>query len=478
MPGDGVRLLTYGLEKPDAQMKYIFRFIFDLLGLPSQEAADGLCDVYYGDQRRAPEGALVIPCRESDLIWPDAPNPGPMANLSEKLFPFDVVNAIRRLLTDDVNRRVGGDGCDEHQRLRFTASFQGRNGIGELPLVNIYAKALGAWFAGHLHVSPIPAWPGGRRCAIGLSHDVDRVARRSKTLFWPPYAMHLSKYENLMVARQRLWHIRQIARAPLFDDVALFRRVMLFEAELGCSSTFFFAARNRFGAHASLLDVQYDVTNRALRRLLGELREKDFGVGLHASYRAFEAPSRFAEERQLLQRVSGTGVAGLRHHFWHMGSGVDATLAAHEAAGFAYDSSIAFNEHLGFRRSVAWPYYPWSDTLQRPLETVQIPVFCMDGNVFYTSSSVDDAVDKISAIVATIKEVGGVGAIDWHSDTACPDTPGYQAWGQAYERLVQMLANDSEVWTTSLEAILAWFTSRRDRLSRAVVNGRAVPPRR
>src|SRR5262245_28652903 len=138
----------------------------------------------------------------------------------------------------------------------------------------MYARALGAWLARRRSLSPIPAWPPGRRCAIALSHDVDRIARRSSTLVWPPYALRLSKYENIVAARQRLWHFRQIIRFPRVDDVRLFRKVVSFEAEYGCSSTSFFATRNRFDAHASVLDVQYDIRNRRMRRLLEDLREK------------------------------------------------------------------------------------------------------------------------------------------------------------------------------------------------------------
>jgi hypothetical protein len=101
----------------------------------------------------------------------------------------------------------------------------------------------------------------------------------------------------------------------------------------------------------------------------------------------------------------------------------------------------------------------------------------MDGNVFYSSSSVDEGVEKIWAIITRIKEVGGVGVIDWHSDTASPHTPGYREWGEAYERLVHMLANDSEVWVTNLEAILDWFTSRRNRLARAIPGGPSLSRR-
>jgi hypothetical protein len=474
--GNEFGLVTYRAEKPSALTSYVFDFIFDLLGLPSRETTEPQCAIYYGEPNRAPENALVIPQRSSDLIWEGSPEPSRQpGTLSSPVFPFDVVNSIRRFLTDDVNRDAGQADCDEHGRLLFDGSFQGRSGIGESPTVNEYARVLGCWLTEHLGITAVPAWPNGRRCAIGLSHDVDRVARRSKTLFWPPYAFNLSKYANLMVARQRLWHVRQLFRFPLLDDIALFKQVIRLETDHGCSSTFFFASRNRFGRHASLLDVQYDIRNRRLRGLLADLRKRGFGIGLHSSYRAFEAPGRFAEERRVLQEISGADVIGLRHHFWHLGADISATLAAHEAAGFEYDSSIAFNEHLGFRRSVAWPYYPWNEGLDRPLATMQIPVFCMDGNLFYTSSSVDDAVEKIATIIGRIKAVGGVGAIDWHSDTANAATPGYREWGEAYERLVRMLANDSEVWTTSLETILDWVKARRLRLSKGASSSPDAP---
>jgi hypothetical protein len=58
-----------------------------------------------------------------------------------------------------------------------------------------------------------------------------------------------------------------------------------------------------------------------------------------------------------------------------------------------------------------------------------------------------------------------VGSIDWHSDTASPETPGYREWGLAYEQLVRMLARDGEIWTTSLDAICDWFKTRRSRLT-------------
>ena len=66
------------------------------------------------------------------------------------------------------------------------------------------------------------------------------------------------------------------------------------------------------------------------------------------------------------------------HHYWHMGKNIDKTLEMHEYADFEYDSSIAYNEEIGFRRNVAYPYYPWIESMNRSLNILQLPVFCMD----------------------------------------------------------------------------------------------------
>ena len=458
-------MINYRIERPDPLTTYTLEFIFDLLGVRSKQTSLPNCSLYYGDPATAPVAAgVVIPCVPSDIVW-EGFRQGRINARSGRVFPFDVVNAVKQFLTDDVNLPYDAERCDGHQRLRFDASFQVRHGIASVPIVNAYVISLGEWLTEQLQVSRIAAWPPGRRCAIGLSHDVDRVARLSATLWWPPYARHLSRYENVVVARQRAWHIRQQIRHPFVDDIGVFLNVLAFEKASGCASTSFFAARNRFDEHGSLLDVSYDIRGARMRGLLTQLRDGGCEIGLHASYRAFEARESFVGERRLLQEVSKTNVKGIRHHFWHTGADVEETLTNHEKAGFAYDSSLAFNEHLGFRRSVAWPYYPWSKKLGRKLKTLQLPMFCMDGNLFYRSVSVDVAVKEIAAMVQTIKDVGGVGVIDWHSDTSSPVTPGYREWGEAYAKVVELLTTDSEIWTTNLQTIADWHADRSRLLS-------------
>jgi hypothetical protein len=79
---------------------------------------------------------------------------------------------------------------------------------------------------------------------------------------------------------------------------------------------------------------------------------------LHASYNAYAAAEWFVYEKEKLEEVAQAKIKGLRPHYWHIGRDQHKTLRFHEATGFGYDSSIAFNDHIGFRMDIALPYYP------------------------------------------------------------------------------------------------------------------------
>jgi len=190
------------------------------------------------------------------------------------------------------------------------------------------------------------------------------------------------------------------------------------------------------------------------------LLDDGFEIGLHASYRAHEDPARVVAEGARLADVAGRAVPGLRHHYWQLGPDESATLRAHEAAGFTYDSSLAFNDHVGFRRGVALPFRPFDAVLGRPLRTIQIPTFCMDGNLFPAPGDIDEAVATVDRLIDGIVATGGLGAIDWHIQTSYPRNPTFAAWGTAYQEILKRLAARPDVWVTGLEAIASWVARR------------------
>jgi hypothetical protein len=444
--------------------QYAIEFSLHILGYRARQVETPReCNLFYGDRAVSEcSAAVFVPeAPQHGALWQDALKPG---FTPDPVLPFDVVRAIGLLLTDSVNRRDVRPGVagrvvyDNHDRLAYPSSWQAANGCGEIPVVNAYVAALGRALKRMIPGEPLPLWPAGKCAAIGLSHDVDRLD------LWAELKGCLSRPNAGYIVDATRSIIRNTLRRH--DDFGLFRDLIRLEAELGFRSTFLFASVNRYQKGGDFHDVAYDIAEEKVRDLFDYILSRDFEIGLHSSYCARAgAAARFSQERLRLEKFTGTKVLGQRHHFWHTAIEAEQTIAHHEEAGFGYDSSIAFNDHLGFRRNVALPYHPWLPAAGRPVQVLELPVFCMDGNVFYRPGQRGDGqADQIRALVATLKEYGGVGVLDWHSDTSHPKTPGYQTWGACYLSLLRTFTEDSTLWVTSLGQLSRWIEQRQARL--------------
>jgi hypothetical protein len=63
-------------------------------------------------------------------------------------------------------------------------------------------------------------------------------------------------------------------------------------------------------------------------------------------------------------------------------------------------------------------------------------------------------------IVRTIRENGGMGAVDWHVTSSYPGNDEYRDWGKAYQEIIRGLASMDDVWTTSLGAVEEHWSAR------------------
>jgi peptidoglycan/xylan/chitin deacetylase (PgdA/CDA1 family) len=249
-----------------------------------------------------------------------------------------------------------------------------------------------------------PRWRGAR-FAVALTHDVDTPWR------WTRRGLRLAAGRK---------DVRALTRAPLHrlrgtDPNWSFDRVIELEAAHGARSTFF--VMTGFGHRADPEPYEH-----RLPRLVEALRDAE--IGLHGSYRAADEPSRLADEKAALERVAGP-VAGQRFHY------LRANLAAVEAAGFRYDSSLGFSDAIGFRAGIAQPFRPWGTQL------VEIPLAVMDVTLAeqrYLGLSAAAAEGRIMALLDWAAEHGGGFAILWHTDRF--DRPTARGWDRLYERVL------------------------------------------
>ena len=407
-------------------------------------------------------GVVVIPIDDdAPLAWSAAINGAEEleAATTAPWLPSDIVRQTARLLRDDPHRTPPAAALDRHGRLRRDTSAPEAAGVGGVPLVDRMADALGVWLDRNGGPARRARWPGHARAAVGLSHDVDHPDR---------YGILRAVARNPLRVRSapRTFAAKAVAEArarrhdPDPDAFWAFDALMASEGRRGFTSTYHFAATPFYGPAGSSFDVAYDVTEPRFRPVFERLRETGNPVALHTGYNAHAAPGRITAEKRRLEAAVGAPVIGNRHHYWHLGPDIAATLREHETAGFAWDTSLAFNEAMGFRRSTTLPFHPWDDSLARPLRTLQLPTTCMDGNLFYKSADVDAAVTAIAGMLDTVVDAGGALVIDWHLQASVPTNPEYRAWAEAYQQVLDLVAARPDVWVADLDAIARWWPER------------------
>ena len=236
--------------------------------------------------------------------------------------------------------------------------------------------------------------------------------------------------------RSGLRELRGLAGAPFHkasgtDPFWSFDRILADERRVGASSTFFVMAD-----HAHDLDGPVPESYERLRpRLVETLLDGGAEIGLHGSYSAADEPDRIAAEKESLEKLAGA-IQGQRYHFLRLHP--HRNLGQLEAAGFAYDSTLGFNDAPGFRAGIAHPFRPWDLERDRPRELVEVPLAAMDVTLSaerYLNLSPKQADARLRALLDWAAENGGGFAVLWHSEQY--DSAMLPGWDRLYRRFVE-----------------------------------------
>ena len=445
---------------------WIIEFIIETIGLVpvNQKSIDEKTNLIYGETYENEKSELInIPHHSSDLIEESILNYQADKNI---LNEFDIITAIGKFLIDEVNENKKADCYDIHNRLNSLDSFQREINYQDQPIVNLYINFLEKIFKQLFSFEYTSLLPNGKKSVIILSHDVDDPMK---------YAI-LNSYKlcpkNLSFKNCILYHLEGLKKATKRfikkdeQEFWLFNDVMNSESKYGFKSTFFFAARNRFDKHANFKhDVPYDISNQEFLSLFKEMKQRGFEIGLHASYLANNKSEILKEEVEKLEKFTNAKPLGNRHHFWQIGPKPEKTLQSHTEAGLLYDSSLAFNDAPGYRRSVALPYFIFDKERNIKVENLQIPTFMMDSNFMLNPEfEQHEAFNHAKHYIDQFHKIGGVAAIDWHVRTSSVKSNRFKKWGEVYLKILEHLSNKQGIWVTNFETFYNWTKERKNAL--------------
>jgi hypothetical protein len=365
------------------------------------------------------------------------------------------------------NRTVIRLGFDLFQEVQHLLTKGQPAELAGIPTLELHVSLLRDLIVNHgITLVEIPPVPAGHRFMVCLTHDVDHPRVRNHMF---DHTMFGFLYRALIVSVidfcRRRRSLRQVATnwkaacsLPLvFCGIAkdFWNQIGRYlKLENDFTSTFFVIPtkedagvdpdgriREKRAAGYSLSDIADDLL---------EVLSANHEVAVHG-IDAWRDSTKGREECKRIQNITGTLETGVRMHWLYFDSHAPSTL---EKAGFSYDSTVGYNETIGYRAGTTQVFkHVGVDRL------LELPLHVMDTALFYPSYlnlSIEQARAATLALIEHVTRFGGVLTINWHDRSLGPE----RLWGDAYISLLGDLRARMP-WFATASQTVSWFRKRR-----------------
>lgn len=314
---------------------------------------------------------------------------------------------------------------------------------------------------------PKPQWPEGKKFAVCVSHDVDLVSTQSiKQLLRTiptidqPHLLPKKLFTTLLnIGKLAFTHKR-------LDPLHSFERWLESEHKFNAKSTFYFWPGYSNVTKRHPTDCCYDLSDRIyfegkkipVKEMIKEIDIRGWEIGLHASWHSFDDADELRQQKDALESILGHEIVSIRQHYLHYD--IRHSPSIHQKAGFKYDSTLGFNDNIGFRFGTSYPWRLFDLSSNNQLSILEIPLVIQDGALLHKSKGMrltqDIAFEYIEQIMLEIKEVGGVLTILWHPHSILrPD------WWALFNRSLNLFQQHN-AWITSTKQIGEFWTSENE----------------
>jgi hypothetical protein len=312
----------------------------------------------------------------------------------------------------------------------------------------------------------IPPVPDGHSFTACLTHDVDhptmRAHRFDHTMFGFLYRAVVGSLKDVFRGRMPLWNLLKNWAAVLelpFVHLGLAKDPWYafdhyLHVEKGHHSTFFVIPFNgrpgqtEQGTAPIMRASSYMVSDIA--KPLQNLMSSGCEIGLHG-IDAWIDSSKGNEEFQEIRKCTGHQEIGVRMHWLYFNAQSPVTL---ERAGASYDSTVGYNETVGYRAGTAQAYKPL-----QVARLMELPMQVMDTALFYPSYLnllPREAGKRVSVIIDHAAQHGGNVTVNWHDRSIFPE----RLWGDFYSSVIDAMQMKGAWFSTASQAV-AWYRKRR-----------------
>lgn len=315
-----------------------------------------------------------------------------------------------------------------------------------------------------------PIWPDGKPFAVCLTHDVDVVSLYSLKQSFRGRRVQLSNSGSTIHKIRNLLSLGfDLARAGVHgrqgDPVYCYERWLEVEKEVGAHSTFFFwpgwssvTKRHHTDCTYGLYDqVVFNGQKCTVTEMIREIDRRGWEIGLHPSWSSFDDADELKRQKESLEKAMGREIHSVRQHYLHYD--IRVTPRVHAEAGLKYDSTLGFNDNVGFRFGTCSPWYLYDLGAEKELTVLEIPLIIQDGAMLNPAKGMrldeDTAFQYVVQIAASVEKVGGVLTLLWHPNSIIqPD------WWNLYLRTLEYL-QQKNAWFASVTEVGEWWKRAR-----------------
>jgi len=349
-----------------------------------------------------------------------------------------------------------------------------------VPTLDIHIRLLREWIlSAGVALLEIPPVPAGHSFTVCLTHDIDfagiRNHRFDHTMWGFLYRSTLGAVRRLLCGRIQLRRLLQTWRAAAslpFVYLGLAKDFWepfqwYLEVEEGLGATYFlipfkgYAGERVPSAHASRRAAAYDLDS--LSHSIAALTAGGCELGVHG-IDAWYSVAKGREERARIEQVSGTSCSGIRIH-WLLRD--ENTVSALEESGYSYDSTVGYNETIGYRAGTSQVFQP-----RGAKRLLELPLHIQDGALFYPDRmdlSESEAEMYCGVLIQNAKDLGGMLTLLWHDRSHGPE----RFWGDFYANFVRKLKS-SDPWFATARQAVNWSRKRREARFESVGDGNGV----
>lgn len=288
-------------------------------------------------------------------------------------------------------------------------------------------------------------YPENKKFAVVLTHDVDHIYPRiPHTLLSSLYC--LKNRDLAELSRQLFWRYKGKRSSPYRN----FKKIMELESEYGAKSSFYFITADR-----DVKRVRYDIGE--LESDLGSIVDRGHEVGLHGGFYACTDIDEIKKEKNRLEKTLGKKVIGYRNHYLRFK--VPDTWELLAEAGFKYDTTLGYNNIIGFRNGMCHPFKPFNLNTGKQIDILEIPLAIMDGAVFDRVRTLDRAWEVSRRLIDVVEKYNGVLTILWHNNIF--SSPFRHGWEKLYIKILKYSYNKS-AWLTCGKDVHDWWLKNGD----------------